>query len=111
MVFPHSSAADYHPYNDLPPLAGLCSMVEAQRPGLSVEECVRRLKRFHYAFKRIHEILIARITAVLSMPDFCVRTSAPDTAEVVTSAVAHKAAVAASAPIPRRRARARFVDI
>jgi hypothetical protein len=38
-------------------------MADAQRPGLSVEECVRRLKRFHYAFKRLHEIFIARITA------------------------------------------------
>ena len=32
-------------------------------PGLSVEECVRRLKRYHYAFKRLHEIFTARITA------------------------------------------------
>jgi hypothetical protein len=38
-------------------------MADAQRPGLSVEECVRRLKRYHYAFKRLHEILIARLTA------------------------------------------------
>jgi len=28
-----------------------------------VEECVRRLKRFHYCFKRLHQILTARITA------------------------------------------------
>ena len=33
------------------------------KPGLSVEECVRRLKRYHYAFKRLHQILTARITA------------------------------------------------
>ncbi len=33
------------------------------KPGLSVEECVRRLKRCHYAFKRLHHLLIARITA------------------------------------------------
>src|SRR3954464_5540836 len=46
-----------------PPLAGLCTLEEAQRPGLSVEECVRRLKRYHYAFKRLHEIFVARITA------------------------------------------------
>src|ERR1041385_4423700 len=46
-----------------PPLAGLCSMPEAMKPGLSVEECVRRLKRYHYAFKRLHEIFTARITA------------------------------------------------
>src|SRR5207253_1053039 len=30
---------------------------------LSVEEAVRRLKRFHYAFKRLSQILTARITA------------------------------------------------
>jgi hypothetical protein len=33
------------------------------KPGLSVEECVRRLKRYHYAFKRLHQVFIARITA------------------------------------------------
>lgn len=33
------------------------------KPGLSVEECVRRLKRYHYAFKRLHQIFTARITA------------------------------------------------
>ena len=38
-------------------------MAEAAKPGLSVEECVRRLKRYHYAFKRLHQILTARITA------------------------------------------------
>src|SRR6476646_6140478 len=54
---------NYHSYKDLPPLAGLCTLEEAAKPGLSVEECVRRLKRFHYAFKRLHEILTARITA------------------------------------------------
>src|SRR2546430_13671761 len=46
-----------------PGLAGVCSMSEAMKPGLSVEECVRRLKRYHYAFKRLHQILIARLTA------------------------------------------------
>lgn len=38
-------------------------MDEAAKPGLSVEECVRRLKRYHYAFKRLHQIFSARITA------------------------------------------------
>lgn len=33
------------------------------KPGLSVEECVRRLKRYHYAFKRLHQIFVARLTA------------------------------------------------
>lgn len=55
--------ADYQSYRGLPPLAGLCTIEEAMKPGLSVEECVRRLKRFHYCFKRLHQILTARITA------------------------------------------------
>lgn len=55
--------ADYHSYMNLPPLAGLCTLEEAAKPGLLVEECVRRLKRFHYCFKRLHQILTARITA------------------------------------------------
>ena len=33
------------------------------KPGLSVEQCVSRLKRYHYAFKRLHEIFVARLTA------------------------------------------------
>jgi hypothetical protein len=50
-------------YRGLPPLAGLCSLADAARPGLSVEECVGRLKRYHHAFKRLHQIFIARIAA------------------------------------------------
>ncbi len=50
-------------YQGLPPFAGLCTAEDALREGLSVEETVRRLKRFHYAFKRLHEILTYRITA------------------------------------------------
>jgi len=38
-------------------------MQEAMRAGLAIEECVRRLKRYHYAFKRLHQIFTARITA------------------------------------------------
>ncbi len=53
----------YKSYRNLPPLAGICSMSDAMKPGLSVEECVRRLKRYHYALKRLHQILTARITA------------------------------------------------
>jgi hypothetical protein len=53
----------YTSYKNLPSLAGLCTMQEAMKPGLSVEECVRRLKRYHYAFKRLHQIFTARITA------------------------------------------------
>src|SRR5215467_2910577 len=50
-------------YRGLPPVAGVASFEEASRPGLSVEACVARLKRYHYAFVRLHEILTARITA------------------------------------------------
>jgi hypothetical protein len=50
-------------YRGAPTLAGLASIAEAARPGLSVEDCVGRLKRYHYAFLRLHEILTARITA------------------------------------------------
>src|SRR5436190_3871841 len=53
----------YQPYRGLPPLGGLCTMEEAMKPGLSVEQCVTRLKRYHYAFKRLHQIFTARITA------------------------------------------------
>ena len=53
----------YRSYRQLPPLAGLCSMEDAMKPGLSVDQCVTRLKRYHYAFKRLHQIFTARITA------------------------------------------------
>src|SRR6059036_1203451 len=53
----------YKSYRNLPSLAGICTMEDAMKPGLSVEECVARLKRYHYAFKRLHQIYTARITA------------------------------------------------
>src|SRR6266480_3167450 len=53
----------YKSYRGLPTLAGLATIAEAARPGLSVEACVTRLKRYHYAFLRLHEIFTARITA------------------------------------------------
>jgi hypothetical protein len=53
----------YRSYRGLPPLAGLGSIADASKPGLSVEACVARHKRYHYAFKRLHEIFTARITA------------------------------------------------
>jgi hypothetical protein len=53
----------YKSYRNLPPLAGLCSLSDAMKSGLPVEQCVARLKRYHYAFKRLHQIFIARITA------------------------------------------------
>src|SRR5271168_3697862 len=53
----------YRSYRGLPTLAGLATIAEANRPGLSVEACVARHKRLHYTFLRLHEILTARITA------------------------------------------------
>src|SRR5262245_58355387 len=59
-----SQGADkYQSYRGLPTLAGLATVAEAGRPGLSVAACVGRLKRYHYVFLRLHEILTARITA------------------------------------------------
>src|SRR5262249_12722686 len=55
--------AGYQSYRGLPTLAGLATLAEAGRPGLSIEACVTRLKRLHYAFLRLHEIFAARITA------------------------------------------------
>jgi hypothetical protein len=60
-VPPH--VANYKPLHGLPPLAGLCSMADAMKPGLSVEACVARLKRLHYLFRRLHQVFTARITA------------------------------------------------
>lgn len=47
----------------VPPLAGLCTFAEAQRTGLSVEDCVAWLKRQHYVLLRLHQIFTARITS------------------------------------------------
>jgi hypothetical protein len=55
--------AAYRSYRGLPTLAGLATIADAAKPGLSVEACVTRLKRYHYAFVRLHQILTARITA------------------------------------------------
>ena len=58
-----STAESYQSYRSLPPLAGLGSIADASKPGLSVEACVARHKRYHYAFRRLHGIFTARITA------------------------------------------------
>ncbi len=57
----HPTACQSH--RGLPTLAGLATLAEAARPGLSVEACVARHKRYHYAFRRLHEAFTARITA------------------------------------------------
>src|SRR5436305_11755697 len=58
-----SNVDSYQSYRGLPTLAGLAAVADAAKAGLSVEQCVARLKRYHYAFVRLHEILTARITA------------------------------------------------
>ena len=56
-------AASYRPYAGLPPLAGLGTFEQAMKPGLSVEESVDRIKRFHFALKRLMQIFHARLTS------------------------------------------------
>jgi hypothetical protein len=51
----------YQTYKNLPALAGLTDFEHAAQPGLSVEDCVRRLKRFHYSFWRLHQAFIAHL--------------------------------------------------
>ncbi|MBX3741114.1 MAG: hypothetical protein KF712_09000 [Akkermansiaceae bacterium] len=51
------------PHRGLPALAGITTFEEALKEGLAVGESVNRLKRFHYAFWRLHGIVIARLTA------------------------------------------------
>lgn len=54
---------DYASFRSLPPLAGVTSVGAAQNAAWSVDESVARLKRIHYALKRLHEVFNARITA------------------------------------------------
>ena len=53
----------YRSYRDLPPLAGIGALADAMQPGLSIDDCVARLKRHHWAFRRLHEVFIKRLTA------------------------------------------------
>jgi hypothetical protein len=50
-------------YLNIIPLAGVCDFASACRPGLSVEDNVALLKRFHFALKRSYFLLISRIAA------------------------------------------------
>ncbi len=54
---------NYQSYWDLPPLAGIASLEDAAKPGLSVENCVSRLKRLHWAFRRLHQIFVHRLVS------------------------------------------------
>ncbi len=53
----------YRGYAGLAPLAGLQTMEEALTKGLTVLESVSRLKRIHWALKRLHDIFVSRIAA------------------------------------------------
>jgi len=53
----------YRPLHDLPPVAGITTLEDAMRVGFSIDECVARLKRHHWAFRRLHQIFIQRLTA------------------------------------------------
>ncbi|MEO7598109.1 MAG: hypothetical protein ABIV50_04210 [Opitutus sp.] len=53
----------YRSYRDLPAVAGICSIPDAMRIGLSIDDCVSRLKRYHWAFRRLHQIFVDRLTA------------------------------------------------
>jgi len=58
-----NSSSTYRGYAGLPPLVGLETMEGALKKGLTVAESVARLKRFHWALKRLHGIFVARIAS------------------------------------------------
>jgi hypothetical protein len=62
-MFSSPNPASYQSFRNLPPLAGLASFEAAQAPGLSVEACVNRLKRFHWSFRRLHQIFVHRLVS------------------------------------------------
>lgn len=53
----------YRSLRGLPPLAGVAGLAEAAGPGLGVQACVDRLKRFHYVSQRLWRTFLARLTA------------------------------------------------
>jgi len=58
------SAQTYEGYRGLPPLVGLHTMEEAVEVGLTVGASVDRLKRHHWSLRRLHDLLIQRLTAM-----------------------------------------------
>jgi hypothetical protein len=50
-------------YRGLPPLAGMASFEQGNKDGLSVDDCVSRLKRLHWAFRRLHQIFVHRLVS------------------------------------------------
>jgi hypothetical protein len=54
----------YRGYAGLPVLAGLSTMHEAATQGLPIAEGVDRLKRLHWALRRLHKVFIGHIAAM-----------------------------------------------
>jgi hypothetical protein len=54
----------YTGYNGLPALVGLMDMESACTHGLTVAESVDRLKRVHWALRRLHGIFVARLASI-----------------------------------------------
>jgi len=61
---PDTKVDSYRGYKGLPPIVGIETMREAVSRGLTVAEAVGRLKRLHWALKRLHNIFVLRITAM-----------------------------------------------
>jgi hypothetical protein len=61
---PAATADSYTGYAGLPPLVGLESMRDAITHGLTVAESVARLKRLHWAMRRLHNIFISHVTSM-----------------------------------------------
>ena len=59
----NSYSDQYTGYAGLPVLVGLHTMSEAKSKGLSVQEVVARLKRLHWAMKRLHGIMVSSIAS------------------------------------------------
>ena len=54
---------NYRQHCDLPALAGVAAFPDAIGKGLSIENCVARLKRYHFALRRLYEIFNDHITS------------------------------------------------
>ena len=58
-----SAIESYETYKGLPPLAGVSDFPRAAGPGLSIDDCVDRLKRYHYCLHRFWSTALARLTS------------------------------------------------
>ncbi len=54
---------NYQQLKGLPALAGIAAFPDAISKGLSIDECVGRLKRYRYALKRLHQIFNDHISS------------------------------------------------